>query len=175
MGLAGTFASAKTGPMVAMFTLRSRLGSPEATAAFAASLAPRLRAGDVLLLTGDLGAGKSHFARSLIRASLGDPTAEVPSPSFTLVQTYETAETEIWHTDLYRLTGSDEVLELGLDTAFDTAICLVEWPDRLGADRPPGAFDLGFEITGDTTRMLQITGPEDRRALFEDLPEMQDA
>lgn len=52
---------------------------------------------------------------------------------------------------------------------------LVEWPDRLGADRPPGAFDLGFEITGDTTRMLQITGPEDRRALFEDLPEMQDA
>lgn len=161
--------------MAATFTLRSQLDTPEATAALATALAPRLGPGDSLLLTGDLGAGKSHFARALIRARLGDPLADVPSPSFTLVQTYDAGDIEIWHADLYRLTGPDEVLELGLDSAFADAVCLVEWPDRLGADRPANAIGLTFGITGESCRTLDVTGPAQSRALFADLLESQDA
>lgn len=119
------------------------LPSPEATDALAARLAPDLRAGDTILLDGPIGAGKTHFARALIHARLG-PDEEVPSPTFTLVQTYGTGADEIWHADLYRLGGPDEALELGLVDAFDTAICLVEWPDRLGELRPDGALTLRF-------------------------------
>lgn len=152
--------------MTGTFTLRSHLPSPKATAARAAALAPLLRAGDTLLLSGELGAGKSHFARALIRARLGDPAAEVPSPSFTLVQTYAAPEVEIWHADLYRLSGPDEVLELGLDDAFATAICLVEWPDRLGPAVPAEAILLTFAATGADTRSLTVTGPAAKRARF---------
>lgn len=161
--------------MSCTFTLRSNLASPELTAQLAARLAARLGAGDTLLLTGDLGAGKSHFARALIRARLGDPMAEVPSPSFTLVQTYDAGDIEIWHADLYRLTGPDEVMEIGLEEAFDTAICLVEWPDRLGPEAPADAARITLEVTGDTTRRLTVTAPDRWRAIFTDLPEMQDA
>ena len=151
------------------------LGSPDATAGLAARLAPRLAAGDTLLLEGDLGAGKSHFARALIRARLGDPQAEVPSPSFTLVQTYEAGPVEIWHADLYRLTGPGDVMEIGLDQAFDTAICLVEWPDRLGDEAPQDAARFLLEVVGDNERRLRVTAPERWRPIFADLPEMQDA
>ncbi|SFD68117.1 tRNA (adenosine(37)-N6)-threonylcarbamoyltransferase complex ATPase subunit type 1 TsaE [Roseivivax sediminis] len=119
------------------------LPDPGATAAFARALAPRLAAGDVLLLSGGLGAGKTHFARALIQARLPVPE-DVPSPTFTLVQVYETPEAELWHADLYRLSGPDEVIELGLDAAFETAICLVEWPDRLGTFAPAGALELSL-------------------------------
>jgi tRNA threonylcarbamoyladenosine biosynthesis protein TsaE len=121
------------------------LPSPDATAALAALLAPRLRPGDVLLLSGGIGAGKTHFARALIHA-LQEAPEDVPSPTFTLVQTYETAAGALWHADLYRLTGPGEVEELGLLEAFEEAICLVEWPDRLAELLPEGALSLGFAL-----------------------------
>jgi tRNA threonylcarbamoyladenosine biosynthesis protein TsaE len=121
-----------------------------ATAAFGERLAGVLRAGDVVLLHGPIGAGKSHLARALIRARLGR-MEEVPSPTFTLVQTYA-SDPDIWHADLYRLTHPDEVLELGLEDAFDTAICLIEWPDRLGPHLPPDALHLHLSTEGDGRR-----------------------
>ncbi|MBE0413884.1 tRNA (adenosine(37)-N6)-threonylcarbamoyltransferase complex ATPase subunit type 1 TsaE [Yoonia sp.] len=113
------------------------------TAALAGRIAPILRPGDVILLEGPIGAGKSAFSRALIRARLGRQE-EVPSPTFTLIQTYEDPAGDIWHCDLYRLTHADEIFELGLDDAFDTAICLIEWPDRLGDDAPENALRLRF-------------------------------
>lgn len=127
--------------------LTLHLADAEATTRLGQWFAARLRAGDCLLLEGPIGAGKSHFARALIQARLGR-AEDVPSPTFTLVQTYQ-ADVELWHADLYRLTHPDEVLELGLDMAFDAAICLIEWPDRLGAHRPDGAMRLRFSAEGE--------------------------
>jgi tRNA threonylcarbamoyladenosine biosynthesis protein TsaE len=122
-------------------SLSLHLACPEDTDRLGRILASCLRAGDTVLLEGPVGAGKTHLARALIRARLGE-SEDVPSPTFTLVQTYETAETEIWHADLYRLSHSDEIAELGLEAAFDSAICLVEWPDRLGTLAPAEALHL---------------------------------
>lgn len=123
------------------------LANADETARLGAWFAPRLRAGDCILLHGSIGAGKSHFARSLIQTRLGR-AEDVPSPTFTLVQTYQ-ADIEIWHADLYRLSHPDEVLELGLDAAFDGAISLIEWPDRLGRFAPTGTIELQFSQSGD--------------------------
>ncbi|RMD93181.1 MAG: tRNA (adenosine(37)-N6)-threonylcarbamoyltransferase complex ATPase subunit type 1 TsaE [Alphaproteobacteria bacterium] len=114
------------------------------TRGLAARLAPYLRRGDVLLLSGPIGAGKSVFARALIQTRLGAAgrQEEVPSPSFTLVQVYDDADTEIWHADLYRLGENADIAELGLDEAFDRAITIVEWPERMGAETPPGALHV---------------------------------
>jgi tRNA threonylcarbamoyladenosine biosynthesis protein TsaE len=81
----------------------------------------------------------------------------VPSPTFTLVQSYQ-ADVEIWHADLYRLSHPDEVLELGLDEAFDSAICLIEWPDRLGSLLPKGAMRLRFTLEGEGRRVAFLQG-----------------
>ncbi|WP_370230514.1 tRNA (adenosine(37)-N6)-threonylcarbamoyltransferase complex ATPase subunit type 1 TsaE [Cognatishimia sp.] len=124
------------------------LTSAEATTRLAQALAPRLDAGDVLLFTGDIGAGKTHFARSLIQSLLPEPE-DVPSPTFTLVQIYEVYQFEIWHADLYRLTSPDEVVELGLIDAFDDALCLVEWPDRLAELAPQSALSISMQMTPD--------------------------
>ena len=107
-------------------------------AEFAASFSLHLKSGDCILLSGEVGAGKTHFARSVIQAMMmrDGEIEDVPSPTFTLVQVYETSIGDVWHTDLYRLTHVDELTELGLEDAFDTAITLVEWPDRLGEIRP---------------------------------------
>ncbi|WP_375253813.1 tRNA (adenosine(37)-N6)-threonylcarbamoyltransferase complex ATPase subunit type 1 TsaE [Yoonia sp.] len=129
-----------------------------ATARFAAKIAPILSSGDTLLLEGDIGAGKSAFARALIRARLGRQE-DVPSPTFTLVQTYESPDGDIWHCDLYRLSHPDEAFELGLEDAFETAICLIEWPDRLGNAAPGNALRLSFRA-GDMAHDLVIAGPE---------------
>lgn len=131
------------------------LPTPDATRAFAARLAPDLHAGDVLLLEGQIGAGKTHFARSLIQ-SLQEVPEDVPSPTFTLVQVYDTRAGELWHADLYRLTGPDESVELGLVDAFETAICLVEWPDRLENLAPQSALRLGFAY-GETEDSRYVT------------------
>ena len=114
-----------------------------ATEALAARIAGVLRPGDVVALDGDLGAGKTTFARALIRAAAG-AEVEVPSPTFTLVQTYDLAIGRIWHFDLYRIAGPDEVIELGWDEARAEGIALVEWPDRLGPLLPPEHLEIGL-------------------------------
>lgn len=122
------------------------LADADATAALGRALANLAQAGDVLLLEGHIGAGKTHFARAFIQARLArlGRVEDVPSPTFTLVQVYDAAP-EIWHADLYRLTHSDELVELGLEEAFETAICLIEWPDRLADLAPEKALHLHFE------------------------------
>lgn len=130
------------------YTQHLILSSPQATAALAVRLGSVLRAGDTLLLEGPIGAGKTLFARSLIQSRLIVPE-DVPSPTFTLVQTYMAPEYEIWHADLYRLGHPQDVVELGLTDAFDTAICLVEWPDRLGQLAPQTALTLRFSTIDD--------------------------
>lgn len=139
-----------------MFCTRFLLSSPDETAAFARRFGAQLRAGDVVLLEGQIGAGKSHFARALIQSRLPQPE-DIPSPTFTLVQTYAAADTEIWHADLYRLTDPDEAFELGLSEAFETAICLVEWPDRLADAGPADAVRLRFEADADDPERRHVT------------------
>ena len=131
------------------FSLQVDFTSPDQTSRFASNLSEDLRAGDVILLEGGIGAGKTHFARSLIQTRLqkSGVIEDIPSPTFTLVQTYEDAFCELWHADLYRLTHPDEVEELGLLQAFEEAICLIEWPDRLGNDVPADALHLTFAAT----------------------------
>ncbi len=153
------------------------LDSDDATAALAAALAPVLRAGDTLLLDGPVGAGKTAFARALIQARMAatGPVEDVPSPSFALVQVYDLPDLTIWHVDLYRLDGVTDTVELGLDEAFETALCLVEWPERLGAALPPDAARLAFAYGPDEgTRHLAVTMPpgdlHDRLAPVLDLP-----
>ncbi len=136
------------------------LPTEAATQALAACIAPRLRPGDTLLLDGGIGAGKTAFARALIRARLGNPAEDVPSPTFTLVQTYPSPDGDIWHADLYRLSHPDEAQELGLTEAMDSAICLVEWPDRLAGLAPANALTLGFQALPDGTHHVRVTGPD---------------
>ncbi len=137
------------------------LNAPEETSALAARLARILRARDVILLSGPIGAGKTHFCRALIKALLAETgrDEDVPSPSFTLVQTYLAGALEIWHADLYRLTHPDEVYELGLEEAFTSALCLIEWPERLDGDVPDQALTLKFALDdAANTRLLTIEG-----------------
>lgn len=134
------------------------LNSPESTAAFAGRVGLHLCTGDTLLLQGDIGAGKSFFARALIQ-SLQDTPEDVPSPTFTLVQTYDTRAGEIWHADLYRLNDPNEAEELGLSEAFSNAICLIEWPDRLGTLTPVDAITLSISSPNhDDTRQIAFAG-----------------
>lgn len=128
--------------------------SPDATDRVARTLAQNLAPGDTILLSGDVGAGKTHFTRCAI-LSLLDMPEDVPSPTYTLVQTYHARPGEIWHADLYRLTHVSEIEELGLDAAFTDAICLIEWPDRLGPLTPAHALTIAFTAPG----------PEDQRTL----------
>ena len=112
-----------------------------ATEALAARLAPLLRPGDAVLLDGPLGAGKSAFARALLRAAAGDAALEVPSPTFTLVQSYDLPGGPAHHFDLYRLSGPAGLTELGWDEARE-GIVLVEWPERLGSQAPRDALRI---------------------------------
>lgn len=105
------------------------LANDAATAALGAELAAELRPGDLVILEGDLGAGKTALARAIIRHLAGDPALEVPSPTFALVQPYDTPKGPVLHADLYRLGDPREVEELGL-LDNPSAIVLVEWPER---------------------------------------------
>ncbi|SLN69221.1 tRNA threonylcarbamoyladenosine biosynthesis protein TsaE [Falsiruegeria litorea R37] len=131
--------------------------TPEKTAELAEFLALHLRPGDCILLFGEIGSGKTFFARNLIQSLLDHPE-DVPSPTFTLVQVYETSVGEIWHSDLYRLTSIDEVEELGLIEAFETSICLIEWPEKLDDLAPQDALSLHFtaDPEHDTRRALTL-------------------
>jgi tRNA threonylcarbamoyladenosine biosynthesis protein TsaE len=130
------------------------LRDPAATESLAAALAGKARRGDVILLSGDLGAGKTHLARAFINALVPEPE-EVPSPTFTLVQTYRGAayqgaeELEIWHFDLYRLKAPEEAYELGIEEAFAEGVSLIEWPDRLGYLKPREYLEVALSIAAD--------------------------
>lgn len=117
------------------------LADEAATMALGERLAGLARPGDVITLNGTLGTGKSTLARAFVRA-LTCPDEEVPSPTFTLVQTYETEVGDIWHFDLYRLEKPDDSFELGIEEAFAEGICLIEWPDRLGRLMPRARLDV---------------------------------
>jgi tRNA threonylcarbamoyladenosine biosynthesis protein TsaE len=123
------------------------------TAAAGAQLAPALRTGDVVLLSGELGAGKTAFVRGLARA-LGVPEEDVTSPTFTLVQEYRTPHAVLFHVDLYRLSPR-EVEDLGLDEMTGEGILAVEWPDRW-VDLPPAAYDVQIEPLGGDRRVVTI-------------------
>lgn len=133
------------------------LNSPADTADLATQIAGALGPGDCLLLNGVIGAGKTHFARHLIQSLMTVPE-DVPSPTFTLVQTYDVSAGELWHTDLYRLSSLEELEELGLTEAFETAICLVEWPERLAELTPAHALHLTLELIPeqDDARLLRL-------------------
>lgn len=111
------------------------------TARLGAALSDRIEAGDVLALWGDLGAGKSTLARGLIQAFVGEAIT-VPSPTFTLVQTYDRAGLQLWHFDFYRLERPEEVWELGLEEALESGISVIEWPERVGNLLPGDRLDL---------------------------------
>ena len=133
-----------------MTSITLRLIDEADTEALAQALARGLRSGDVVALSGDLGAGKTMLARAVIRALTGDPQEEVPSPTFTLVQCYDSPKGVIWHFDLYRLCAAGEVIELGWDEACRDGIVLVEWPERLECLRPAECLEVALTIDADS-------------------------
>ncbi|WP_300529653.1 tRNA (adenosine(37)-N6)-threonylcarbamoyltransferase complex ATPase subunit type 1 TsaE [Maricaulis sp.] len=154
------------------------LCSLDETRDFGRRIAARLGAGDVVFLTGGLGAGKTTLARAIIEALCG--VSDAPSPTYTIVQTYETESgTPLWHADLYRIEEEAELEELGLDDAFEDAICLIEWPDRLGEWCPqtrleidlsmPGQDDKNQDDNGALKRQVRITGRGDWETRLDDI------
>lgn len=133
------------------------LAATERLAARAAALS---RPGEGVLLSGPVGAGKSAFARAFVRAWVGDPAAEVPSPTFTLVQPYDGPRGTVWHCDLYRLADPDELPELGIEQGLAEAVLLVEWPDRLGPWLPADRLELAFEMCqlAEDARRVTVAG-----------------
>lgn len=130
-----------------------------ATRRFATRLADSLTTGDTVLLEGDLGTGKTTLARAVIARLCG--IQDAPSPTYTLVQTYDCEDgRELWHADLYRIEAASELEELGLEDAFDAAICLVEWPDRLGDAVPADRLEIALSAAPglETRREARITG-----------------
>lgn len=114
--------------------------SEEDTAQFALKVGKQLSQGDIVCLYGDLGAGKTCFSRALIRGALGSGV-DVPSPTFTLVQTYD-SDPPIWHFDLYRLEDAEEIYEIGFEEALSSGISLIEWPERISAILPPNRLEI---------------------------------
>ena len=141
------------------------LANPAATEALAASYAARLAPGDVIALTGDLGAGKTVFARALIRSlgrAVGNDIDHVPSPTFTLVQLYDLADFTLYHFDLYRLKAPDEVWEIGIEDAFADGVSVIEWAERIEHLLPPHHIRINFAFGSDeTARIATVTGPEE--------------
>jgi tRNA threonylcarbamoyl adenosine modification protein YjeE len=138
-----------------------KLPDEAATVLLATELAPLLRAGDVLTLNGGLGTGKTAFARALVRALTGDPATEVPSPTFTLVQTYETPAGTIVHADLYRLHGRADLEAIGFEEMTEGAITLVEWPQRAPDAFGPDRLDVALSLDpagGEEERLVTLTG-----------------
>jgi tRNA threonylcarbamoyladenosine biosynthesis protein TsaE len=122
----------------------------------AARLAKQLKTGDVVALYGDLGAGKTSFARGLINA-LSPVAEEVPSPTFTLVQVYDAQDPNIWHFDLYRIEKHDDILELGWEEARRQGVALVEWPERLGTLLPKDRLEISIEFGADSDNSRVVT------------------
>ena len=128
-----------------------------ATGAVAREIAQRARPRDVITLTGPLGAGKTAFARAFIAARGGGE--EVPSPTFTLLQVYDTLDSTIYHFDLYRLERPEDAFEIGIEDAFADGISLIEWPDRLGRYLPRERLDVTIhQGRNETERRIELTG-----------------
>ena len=127
-----------------------------ATRALAARLARCLRAGDLVLLEGDLGAGKTEFARAVIRVLAGAPMA-VPSPTFTLLQTYDLPGLEVGHADLYRIADPGELIELGLEECLTRGALLVEWPDRAALRWPSERLSVALGARPDDPEAREVT------------------
>ena len=136
------------------------LPDENATAALAARVAARARPGDIIALRGELGTGKTSFARAFIRARGGEEA--VPSPTFTLVQAYELGDVTVWHFDGYRLRDPEESWELGIEDAFRDGIALVEWPERLGSLVPARRLEI---------MLLPGATPNARRAVIDAGPD----
>ncbi|MEP1229493.1 MAG: tRNA (adenosine(37)-N6)-threonylcarbamoyltransferase complex ATPase subunit type 1 TsaE [Litorimonas sp.] len=138
---------------------RYLLSNETKTLALGAKLGPLLQVGDCIALRGDLGAGKTSLVRGLIQALMGQ--IDVPSPTYTLVQTYDLPDYELWHCDLYRLDTPDDAYELGLMDAMLDAVCILEWPDKLGRLLPETALTITLDFDGDG-RVAVLTGWEGR-------------
>src|SRR4026209_1527531 len=137
------------------------LPDEEATLRFMRDIAAALEPGDLVTLSGDLGAGKTTFARAMIRYLADNPDIPVPSPTFTLIQTYELPLYPVVHADLYRLEGPGELAELGFDDLPKDAVVLLEWPDRAAGFLPPDRLDVAFTLNpqaGPEARKARITG-----------------
>lgn len=135
------------------------LPGPDETDALAHRIAGTLRPADCLLLSGPVGAGKSHVCRAVIRA-MTTPEQEVPSPTYTLMQGYEGTQGAIWHMDLYRLAEPEELMELGVDEMLDDAICLIEWPERLGTLTPARHVHIALAQAGEgRDATIHLVGP----------------
>ena len=148
-----------TAPGGASFSLT--LPDEEATRRLAMDIASALEPGDLITLSGDLGAGKTTFARALIRHLLADDTIEVPSPTFTLVQNYELPRFTLVHGDLYRVASAAELAELGFEDLPDQAVVLVEWPDRAAGSLPVDRLDIAFTLSpglAPSVRHVRYTG-----------------
>ena len=149
-----------------MLVLQLELPDLAATQNLGALLADRLAVGDVISLSGPLGAGKSALARAII-TSTNPKETDIPSPTFSLVQTYELADrTPLWHLDLYRIESPEDAMQLGLDDAFVDSVCLIEWPDRLEKFLPKSALSVhlchadGDDLDGAAgIRLAKITAP----------------
>lgn len=139
------------------YMVQLTLDGMPATERLARVLARELRKGDFIALAGALGAGKTTLARLIVQTL--SPGEDVPSPTFTLVQSYEVAGLRLAHADLYRIKSAREVGELGFDEALDTGVLLVEWPDRMGALMPDDRLDIILEVDdGTDERRVKIIG-----------------
>lgn len=141
-----------------MADFQLELPDEKATVRFGAGFASLLRPGDVVCLSGPLGAGKTTLARGVIAALTSGE--EASSPTFALVETYEAGDFALWHFDLYRLEKAEDVWELGLEEAFAEGASLVEWPERIAAHIPPTGLLLRLEPSGEGRR-LTARGDED--------------
>ncbi len=143
------------------------LPTAERTEALGAAVAEALRRGEAVCLWGPLGAGKTTLSRGLIRA-LTTPDEEVPSPTFTLVQTYAGPAFALAHFDLYRITRARDLDELGLEEALDDGAAVIEWPERLEGRLPPDRLDIVLSIEGDgrRARLMPHGAWEGRRLEF---------
>src|SRR5450759_1068784 len=143
------------------FSFTVALADEKATRRLMVDIAGAIEPGDLITLSGDLGAGKTTFARALIRHLAGDESIEVPSPTFTLMQSYELPRFPLVHADLYRLSGPGELAELGFDDLPEGAVTLLEWPDRAAGHLPPNRFDVALTLSpqqGETFRHARVTG-----------------